>query len=132
GLPVADPATGSIRSMRFGDVAILNRRGTTFDDMEEELRAHSVPFLVIGGKAYYRRPEITGIVAGLRALADPSDTLALGEWLTCDFVGFSDEDLLRHKLAFGGISILDAPSADEALSTHLRALRDISLRCNER
>ncbi len=132
GLPVCDPTSGQIRPMRFGDVAILNRRGTTFDAMEEELRAHGVPFLVVGGKAYYRRPEITGIIAGLRALADPSDTLALGEWLTCDFVGFSDEDLLRHRLAHGGIDLLAAPTADDPLSTHLGALREIAARRNER
>ncbi|MCC6157638.1 MAG: UvrD-helicase domain-containing protein [Deltaproteobacteria bacterium] len=132
GLAISDPTTGRIRPMRFGDVAILNRRGTTFDDMEEELRAHGVPFLVVGGKAYYRRPEITGIIAGLRALADPSDSLALGEWLTCDFVGFSDEDLLGHKLAYGSIDCLAAPPADDALSTHLRALGEIAARRNER
>ncbi len=132
GLPITDPVTGRIRPMTFGDVAILNRRGTTFDDMEEELRAHGVPFLVVGGKAYYRRPEITGIVAGLRALADPADTLALAEWLTCDFVGFSDEDLLRNRLTHGAFDLFGDFGSDDRMSKHLRALGEISAARNKR
>ncbi len=119
-----------LRDVRFGDIAILNRRGTTFDELEETLRMHGIDYMVTGGKVYFQRPEIAAAVAGMSCLNNPDDSLALAGWLLSDYAGFSDEDLLIHALSGGYQSLsyasLPDPAENESdLTKHLRTLRDI-------
>ncbi len=97
--PVEDKETGKPRPMRWADIAVLFRRTSYVDLLENALRAQGVPYRIEGGKSYYRRPETEALVHALSALEDADNSRALSQWLGSDLVGFSDEALLVHVLA---------------------------------
>ncbi|MGQ9678911.1 MAG: UvrD-helicase domain-containing protein, partial [bacterium] len=65
------------RQCSYRDIAILIRNRNQLNSIEEELRVHQIPFLVIGGTGFYQEPEIRYLVALTSFLIDPADDLAL-------------------------------------------------------
>ncbi len=62
---------------RFSDMAVLYRSNRSARLLEEELRAHKVPYRMVGGTQFYDRKEVKDSIAYLRAVANPWDELAL-------------------------------------------------------
>ena len=87
--------TGSgTRPLGYGDVAILCRAGSSFPPCEDALEQAGVPFLTVGGRAFYDRPEVRDLLNALQALADPTDDLALAGLPRSPVIGLSDVTLL--------------------------------------
>ncbi len=61
----------------FGKFAILYRTNAQSRALEESLVRAGVPYRVIGGLRFYDRKEIKDVVAYLRAVANPSDSVSL-------------------------------------------------------
>jgi CRISPR-associated exonuclease Cas4 len=53
-----------------------------------------LPFSSQAGKNFFRRQEVQDLVALVRALADPRDTVALGAFMRGPLVGLTEEELL--------------------------------------
>ena len=62
---------------RFEDHAVLYRTNAQSRLFEEVFRRERIPYRVVGGMAYYERREVKDALAYLRAVANPSDDLAL-------------------------------------------------------
>ena len=60
----------------LSDFAILYRTNAQSRVIEEALLHHSVPYILIGGVRFYERKEIKDILAYLRVLANPKDSIA--------------------------------------------------------
>lgn len=67
--------SGEIQCWR--DAAILYRMNAMSRALEEQLRWHSIPYLVIGSRSFYDRKEIKDILAYLRVIYNPEDDVAL-------------------------------------------------------
>ncbi len=107
----------------FGDCALLFRTMTALGTFEDALRAHGVPYRVVGGKHLYARAEVKAAVALFRAIDDPSDEVAQVAVLRGPLFGVSDEDLLAFRAAGGRFSDLDAePAAAPPAVREARAL----------
>jgi DNA helicase-2/ATP-dependent DNA helicase PcrA len=67
------------REGEFGpsDVAIMFRINALTLPFERELLARGVPYRVVGGPSFFGRAEVKDLVAYLRTLANPFDSLAL-------------------------------------------------------
>ena len=74
----------------YGDIAILCRASSSFTHYENALDRAGVPFLTVAGRGFYDRPEVRDILNALRALADPSDDLALAGLLRSPAMTLSD------------------------------------------
>lgn len=100
-LPDRDPETGqeATRHLNYGDVAILCRAATSFPFYEDALEEAGIPYLTIAGRGFYDRPEVRDVVNALRALADPTDDLALAGLLRSPAFGLSDMALYRLRTA---------------------------------
>lgn len=61
----------------FSDFAILYRTNAQSRTIEEVLLHHGVPYILIGGTRFYERKEIKDILAYLRILANPKDSVSL-------------------------------------------------------
>ena len=83
------------RPLGYGDVAILCRASTSFPSYEDALEEAGIPYLTVAGRGFYERPEIRDLLNALRALADPTDDLALAGLLRSPALGLSDADLFR-------------------------------------
>jgi ATP-dependent helicase/nuclease subunit A len=90
---LADMVETEGSAVRYGDVAILCRASTSFGAYEDALDAAGLPYLTVAGRGFYDRPEIRDLLNALKALADPTDDLALAGLLRSPVMGFSDGDL---------------------------------------
>lgn len=63
--------------LTHGEIAILYRTNAQSRAFEESLRAHRIPYVVVGGVRFYQRREIKDLVAYLRLMVNPADDIAL-------------------------------------------------------
>ena len=61
----------------YDDVAVMYRTTAQSRAIEEALRFRGIPYQVIGGVRFYERKEIKDVLAALRLLHNPADTIAL-------------------------------------------------------
>jgi ATP-dependent helicase/nuclease subunit A len=87
----------------WGDAALLFRASTGFEACEAALEAAGIPFVTVAGRGFYDRPEIRDLINALRAIADPSDDLALAGFLRSPAVGLSDPGLYRLRVNGAGV-----------------------------
>ncbi|WP_414566744.1 MULTISPECIES: DNA helicase PcrA [unclassified Anabaena] len=61
----------------WGSFAILYRTNAQSRPFEELLVRNQIPYTVVGGMKFYDRKEIKDVIAYLRAIANPSDTVSI-------------------------------------------------------
>ena len=61
---------------RLRDVAVFYRTNAQSRSLEEALRGRGLPYVMFGGVKFYSRMEIKDILASLRVLTNPADTIA--------------------------------------------------------
>lgn len=88
-----DLGRATARAPRPGDVAILFRALSDVDIYEDALRKYGIPYYVVGGKAFYSQQEVFDLLNVLRAIADPTDEVALAGALRSPFFSLADETL---------------------------------------
>ncbi len=62
---------------RPGDVAVFYRTHASSRPLEQALGAARIPHVVVGGRRFYERREVRDMVAWLRLLVNPTDSMAL-------------------------------------------------------
>jgi DNA helicase-2/ATP-dependent DNA helicase PcrA len=63
--------------LRWGDMAVLYRTNAQSRAMEESLVRWGIPYVVVGGLRFYDRREIRDMLAYLKLLVNPADTVSL-------------------------------------------------------
>jgi len=61
---------------RLGDIAVLYRTNAQSRALEEVLLRRGVPYRLIGGLRFYERREVKDVMAYLRLIANPQETLS--------------------------------------------------------
>lgn len=85
---------GTYRPLRPGDIALLAPTGSELWRYEQALEDQRLAVASQAGKTLMRRQETQDVLALLRALADPADTLAFGAFLRGPMVGLTEARLL--------------------------------------
>jgi CRISPR-associated exonuclease Cas4 len=109
-------ADRKIHVLSAGDIALLAPTGRELWRYERALEEAELPFSSQAGKNFFRRQEAQDLVALVRALADPRDTIALGALMRGPLVGLTEEELL--DLAEALASKADGVSAPPRLSLY--------------
>ena len=63
--------------LSWGDMAVLYRTNAQSRAIEESLVRWSIPYVVVGGLRFYDRREIKDVLAYLRLLVNPADSVSL-------------------------------------------------------
>lgn len=74
----------------YNDVAVFYRTNNSSRSLEEVLIRAGIPYKVVGGVRFYERKEIRDIVAYLRVLDNPGDTVSLRRILNTPRRGIGD------------------------------------------
>lgn len=85
---------GTERRLRAGDIALLAPTHTDLWRYERALEGRGIAVASQAGNALFRRQELQDLLALVRTLADPLDTLAFGALMRGPLVGLTDEELL--------------------------------------
>lgn len=64
------------RGMKLNDIAVLFRNGRDSFDLEVELNRKNIPYIKFGGQKFTEAAHIKDILAHVRVLVNPMDTLA--------------------------------------------------------
>jgi len=61
----------------FQDFACLYRTNAQSRVLEEALRRENIPYIIVGGVKFYERKEVKDVIAYLRVLCNPADSVSL-------------------------------------------------------
>jgi DNA helicase-2/ATP-dependent DNA helicase PcrA len=79
----------------YGDIAVMYRTNNASRVIEDMLVRSGVPYKVVGGTRFYERREIRDLVAYLKALDNPEDTMALRRIINTPRRGIGDRALAQ-------------------------------------
>jgi ATP-dependent helicase/nuclease subunit A len=79
--------------VEWGQVALLFRASTHFNEYEDVLERADIPFVTVAGRGFYERPEVRDLLNALSAIAAPDDDLALAGLLRSPAFGLTDAAL---------------------------------------
>lgn len=104
----------------YGDMAILFRTNAQSRVLEEKLMRYAIPYTMVGGTKFYDRKEIKDVLAYLRLLYNPEDSLSLTRIINVPKRNIG-ATTMEHVAAYAeaqGISLFEAlSSTDEILVT---------------
>jgi ATP-dependent helicase/nuclease subunit A len=88
--------------IRWHDVAILCRKRKSFAELEKAFTKYNIPFLIIGGKGFFRRQIIYDIYNYFSFLSDEKNDTALVGILRSPFFSVSDAVIFEISLIQSG------------------------------
>ncbi len=81
--------------MDFQDIAVLYRTNAQSRVLEEALRRENIPYIIVGGVKFYERKEVKDVIAYLRLLSNPADTISLRRIINYPARGIGETTLGR-------------------------------------
>jgi DNA helicase-2/ATP-dependent DNA helicase PcrA len=79
----------------YGDIAVLYRTNTQSRAIEEAFMQAGIPYVIVGGLKFYDRKEIKDILAYLRVIFNPADSVSLLRIINVPRRGLGDTTIGR-------------------------------------
>ena len=120
------------RKLGLNDFAVLYRTNAQSRVLEDALRRSSIPYVIVGGVAFYKRKEIKDILAYLRFLSNPRDDESLQRILNVPARSIGQTTIQRIRSAASSQNLtlfqaLPTPQLAAMLSERTaRAVRDFA------
>jgi DNA helicase-2/ATP-dependent DNA helicase PcrA len=97
------------RRFKPGEVAVFYRTNAQSRVLEDELRRQRIPYLIVGGIRFYERKEVKDLMAYLRVLSNPQDSVSLARVLNVPKRGIGDKSIQMVELnaAEKGLALFD-------------------------
>ncbi len=105
-------------NLRYRDIAVFYRTHAQSRLIEERLRAGKVPYTVVGGVGFYERKEVKDILAYLRILVSPSDSVSFLRVINVPRRGIGKVTLDRLAAAGRqkGVSVYEAAKEADSIA----------------
>ena len=107
----------------YGVMAILFRTNAQSRVLEEKLMRYAIPYTMVGGTKFYDRKEIKDVLAYLRLLYNPEDSLSLTRIINVPKRNIG-ATTMEHVAAYAeeqGISLFEALSSTDEIPVTKRA-----------
>jgi DNA helicase II / ATP-dependent DNA helicase PcrA len=122
----------------FNDMAVLYRTNAQSRVLEDVLRRNGLPYQVIGGLRFYERKEIKDVLAYMRVVLNPNDSVSLKRIINVPVRGIGKTSLekveeycqekgvtLLEGLRDNGQTRLTAPAAGKKIAQFLQIIDDL-------
>ena len=122
---------------RYRDASIFYRTNAQSRVVEEVFTRFGIPYRIVGGLRFYERKEVKDILAYLKVIANPADTVSTRRIINTPRRGIGDRTLseLQAYAMLRGVSLLEATEAADDIETLSRravsALKDFLHLMNE-
>lgn len=87
---LTDYSIGGSSSVSYSDIAVFYRTNTGSRSLEEVFVRLGIPYKVVGGTKFYERKEVRDVVAYLRVVSNPDDSVSLRRILNTPRRGIGD------------------------------------------
>ena len=104
----------------YRDHAVLYRMNSQSRALEDELRRMGIPYRVVGGLRFYDRKEVKDLIAYLRLVANPADSISLRRVINAPPRGIGAMTMAR----LGDYAMSEGSSLFEAMRRAGRAQGD--------
>ena len=134
-------------SRKAGDIAIMYRTNAQSRALEEEFVRYGLPYRLVGGTRFYERREVKDVVAYLRLMHNPHDTVSLtriinvpgrgiGQRTIAEFTTWANEKSLSYYDALKLISQVEetvpfSSRSTQALSHFVNVLDELIAKTGE-
>lgn len=107
----------------YGDMTILFRTNAQSRVLEEKLMRYAIPYTMVGGTKFYDRKEIKDVLAYLRLLYNPEDSLSLTRIINVPKrnIGATTMEHVATYAEEQGISLFEALSSTDEIPVTKRA-----------
>ena len=106
---VTDRGTGEVRQARYGDMVILLRTNSGWDEeFKEVLEQEGIPVYITSRTGYFAAAEVQELLQLLRVLDNPRQDIPLFGVMKSIFGGFSEEETARIRSPVRGCSLYEA------------------------
>ena len=85
------------RKIKASDIAVLFRNFNKISKFENAFSIKNIPYFTVGGKNFYDRPEIGGLLSFLNVLTDYSDETSLFKLLMSPLVALNLDEISEMK-----------------------------------
>ncbi len=128
------------RGLSYHDFAILYRTHAQSRVIEDSLRRAGIPYDIVGGVRFYERAEVKDVLAYLRVVDNPSDSVSLKRIINVPprRIGEKTLAMLEQHAADAGVALLDvvadpspADGVSPAAADALRALAGLLTRAGK-
>ncbi len=109
----------AVHRIPYGDMAILYRTNAQSRVLEEGLMRAGIPYTMVGGLKFYDRKEIKDILAYLRLIYDPLDSVSLFRIINVPKRGLGATTISRltEHAAAEGLALFDIISSPDTLGS---------------
>jgi ATP-dependent helicase/nuclease subunit A len=114
------------RPVTYGDICVLFPQRTGLETYRDRLVANGIPVGSGGRRGFYRRDDVRGLAAILRAAVLPEDQTAVVGALRSAWIGISDAQLADHRKNGGRWYPRDPGRRDGAVGRALLWLADLA------
>ena len=99
----------TVQRQPYGGMAVLYRTNAQSRAMEEELLKQGIPYTIVGGVKFYDRKEIKDMLAYLRVIQNPADSVSFRRIVNVPRRGIGDTSLghLQAAADQAGLSLYD-------------------------
>jgi len=107
------------RGVKYGDCVIFYRINAQSRTFEDALRGANIPYQIVGNVRFYERMEIKDLLAYLRVIVNPADTISLRRIINVPRRGIGPTTIqrLENFAQAEGISLFDAVMRVNRIST---------------
>ena len=114
------------KGVKYGECVIFYRINAQSRTFEDALRKANIPYQIVGSVRFYERLEIKNIMAYLRVIANPADTISLKRIINVPRRGIGETTLQRLEVfaRAADISLLKAIKRVGEVATLREAERD--------
>ena len=107
----------TIHNVSFGDMAILYRTNAQSRVLEESFMREGIPYTMVGGLKFYDRKEIKDMIAYLRVIFNPLDSVSLQRIINVPKRGLGGTSMghVADYVAEQGLSMFDVLSSPDLL-----------------
>lgn len=116
------------KGARCQDCAVLLRTNAQSRVLEEWFMKKGIPYRIVGGQKFYERKEIKDILAYLKFLANPYDTISLQRVINVPRRGIGDATIQKvaEYAAVGNLTLYQALEQHAAIQLTPKAARAIA------
>ena len=115
------------KGMGYSDIAVMYRTNNSSRALEDIFIRAGIPYKVVGGTRFYERKEIRDVVAYLRVLDNPDDSVSMRRIINVPKRGIGDKAQAmvalyaeNHQISFGQALIDVAGGEADAISSRSR------------